>query len=370
MRRKNIYIHEQDSWPDFKWNQSAISELLLLAHKSQAKLLGKMESLGFNLQAEAHVNTITLDVLKSSEIEGEILPDDQVRSSVARRLGVDMKGTAVKDRRVEGVVEMMIDATKNFDHTLDQKRLFAWHAALFPTGRSGMSAITVGAWRKQAGGPMQVVSGALGKERVHFEAPESMRLKQEMKTFLVWLNTQNNQDTMIKAAIAHLWFITIHPFDDGNGRIARAITDMLLSRADDTAQRFYSLSSEIQSEKKAYYLVLEQTQKGSLDITKWLQWFLQMLVRAIVSSEEKLSDVLFKANFWQRHSKTIFNPRQIKMLNKLMDDYDGKLTTTKWAKITRCSQDTALRDIQTLIELRVLRREKAGGRSSGYEVVR
>lgn len=370
LRRKNIYIHEKERWPQFLWQKEELGELLLTVHRAQARLLGKMEVLGFSLQSEATLNTITADVVKSSEIEGELLPDEQVRSSVARRLGMVFKGAEVKDKRVDGVVEMMTDATQNFKKPLTEKRLFNWHAALFPTGRTGMTPITVAAYRKTNGGPMQVVSGAMGKEKIHFEAPEAKRLKNEMAAFSKWMNAHHGEDKILKAAIAHLWFITIHPFDDGNGRIARTITDMLLSRADDSAYRFYSLSTEIQKTKKNYYNILETTQKGNLDITLWLRWFLQTLLKAINSAEEKLADVLFKAAFWQKHSKTIFNPRQVKMLNKLMDNFDGKLTTTKWAKISKCSQDTAMRDIQSLIDLKVLKKEKAGGRSSGYVVVR
>src|SRR5690606_34660773 len=298
-----------------------------------------------------------------SEIEGELLDADQVRSSIARRLGMDIAGLVPVDRHVDGVVEMMLDATRQYQQPISRDRLFGWHAALFPTGRSGMHKIVVGAWRdNKIDDPMQVVSGVLGKQTVHFEAPESERLDTEMNQFINRFNEDDRMDAVIKAAIAHLWFVTVHPFDDGNGRIARAIADMQLARADGTPQRFYSMSSQIRKERKEYYDILEATQKGSLDITRWLTWFLQCLDRAITATDETLSGVLRKAKFWEKHAATVLNNRQRTMLNKLLDGFEGKLTTSKWAKIMKTSQDTALRDIQALVEKEVLVKEKGGGR--------
>jgi Fic family protein len=326
-----------------------------------------MERTGFDLQSEANLQTLTLDVLKSCEIEGELLDAKQVRSSIARRLGMDIAGLVPADRYVEGVVEMMLDATQHFDQPLTEERLSGWHAALFPTGRSGMHKIVVGAWRDNPPhDPMQVVSGPAGKEKVHYEAPVAELLPDEMNKFLHWFNEENNTDTILKAAIAHLWFVTIHPFDDGNGRIARAIADLQLSRADGTSQRFYSMTAQIRKERNTYYTVLEQTQRGSLDITGWLEWFLQCIGRALLASEDDLSAVLKKASFWKDHATTIFNKRQVLLLNKLLDGFDGNLTSSKWAKIAKCSQDTALRDIQDLLNKNILKKEEGGGRNTSY----
>ncbi len=329
-----------------------------------------MESLGFDLQNEANLETITADVLKSSEIEGERLPAMQVRSSIARHLGMDIPGLVPSDRNVDGVVEMMLDATQKYKKTLTAERLSGWHSSLFPAGRSGMYNITAGQWRQEGTGPMQVVSGAMGKEKVHFEAPDPSKMKKEMAAFLKWFNKANDMDPVIKAALAHFWFVTIHPFDDGNGRIARAITDMVLARADDSTQRFYSLSAQIRIERKGYYTILERSQKGTLDVTEWLMWFLNCLLHALNASEDILAKVLYKARFWKAHAEAVLNDRQKLMLNKLLDRFEGKLTSSKWAKITRCSPDTALRDIQDLITKGILRKEPAGGRSTNYEVVK
>ncbi|MES1181933.1 MAG: Fic family protein [Flavobacterium sp.] len=363
----SVYIHQLKNWPSFHWDTGTINQLLAETRHLQGKLLGKMERMGFGLQAEATLQTLTLDVLKSSEIEGELLDAEQVRSSIARRLGMDIAGLVPADRNVEGIVEMMLDATQHFHDPLTEERLYGWHAALFPAGRSGMHKITVGAWRDNApGDPMQVVSGAIGKEKVHYEAPAAELLADEMKSFIRWFNEETGVDAVLKAAIAHLWFVTIHPFDDGNGRIARAIADLQLCRADRTTQRFYSMSAQIRKERNAYYAILEETQQGTLDITGWLGWFLTCINRAMEASETILSAVLMKANFWKEHAVTVFNSRQVFMLNKLLDGIDGKLTTSKWAKMAKCSQDTALRDIQDLIEKKVLVKEEAGGRSSNY----
>jgi Fic family protein len=364
------YIHQIDIWPNFTWNTEAIVSLLSEARYLQGRLIGRMESLGFDLRSEALLDTLTLDVLKSSEIEGEYLNPDQVRSSIARKLGMEIAGSVDSDRNVDGVVEMMLDATQNCFEPLTADRLFDWHAALFPTGRSGMYKITVADWRKDTTGPMQVVSGAMGKEKVHYQAPDSELVENEMLIFLDWFNNFNKTDLVIKAAVAHLWFVTIHPFEDGNGRITRALTDMLLAQADKTNQRFYSMSAQIRQERKGYYEILEKSQKGNLDITEWIKWFLQCLVNALKSTDSVLTMVLFKADFWNRHSKTILNERQKKLINKLLDGFDGKLTSSKWAKISKCSKDTAIRDINDLLGKNILQKEAAGGRSTNYELKR
>jgi len=365
-----VFIYQITGWPSFKWDAERINLVLTEVRHQQGKLLGRMERLGFALQSEATLQTLTLDVLKSSEIEGELLDADQVRSSIARRLGIDIAGMVTPDRHVEGVVEMMLDATQHFDKLLTEERLFGWHAALFPTGRSGIHKIVVGAWRdNQSHDPMQVVSGPMGKETIHYEAPAAELLPDEMNRFLQWFNETINMDPVLKAAIAHFWFVTIHPFDDGNGRIARAVADMQLARADRTSQRFYSMSAQIRKERNSYYTILEKTQRGDLDITEWLVWFLECLSRALNAPEEILSLIFKKASFWKTHEKTIFNPRQVLLLNKLLDKFEGKLTTSKWAKIAKCSHDTALRDINDLIEKKVLSKEESGGRSSSYLLV-
>ncbi len=365
-----FYIYQLQGWPSFTWNAEKINGLLTGVRHQQGKLLGRMENLGFALQYEATLQTLTLDVLKSSEIEGELLDAEQVRSSIARRLGMDIAGLVTADRHIEGVVEMMLDATQHFDKPLTEERLFGWHAALFPTGRSGLHKIVVGAWRDNLPhDPMQVVSGAMSKETIHYEAPAAELLRDEMNKFLQWFNETTTTDTVIKAAIAHVWLVTIHPFDDGNGRIARAVADMQLARADGAVQRFYSMSAQIRKERNAYYTILEKTQRGNLDITAWLQWFLECLSRALNASEEILALIFKKAAFWKANEKTIFNSRQVLLLNKLTENFEGKLTTSKWAKIAKCSHDTALRDINDLIEKKVLVKEEGGGRSSSYVLV-
>jgi Fic family protein len=370
LQRMSVYIHQKKDWPNFKWDSEDIVNLLSEARNLQGRLQGKMEALGFELRNEALLDTLTLDVLKTSEIEGELLNHDQVRSSIARKLGMEIVGSVESDRNVDGVVEMMLDATQNCFNPLTKTRLFDWHAALFPTGRNGMYKIIVGDWRKDTTGPMQVISGPMGKEKVHFEAPNSDLLEKEMSSLLNWFNQNNKIDLVLKASIAHLWFVTIHPFDDGNGRITRALTDMLLAQADKSNQRFYSMSAQIRIERKQYYDILEKTQKGDLNITNWIQWFLQCLINTLNSTEEVLVKVLSKGNFWQIHSKTIINERQKKLINKLLDSFDGKLTSSKWAKIAKCSKDTAIRDINDLIEKDILRKEEAGGRSTNYELNR
>ena len=362
-----FYIYQQKVWPNFFWDQEEIAPVLAKVRHNQGRLLGRMESMGFTLQAEANLQTLTLDVLKSSEIEGEILDVDQVRSSIARRLGMDIAGLIPSDRHVEGIVEMMLDATQNYSAPLTEERLFNWHAAMFPTGRSGMHKIVVGNYRDNSiEDPMQVVSGPMGKEKVHFQAPDSEVLAVEMMKFIHWFNSTNEIDPVLKAAVAHLWFVTIHPFDDGNGRITRAITDMQLSRADQSAQRFYSMSSQIRVERKEYYDILERTQKGSLDVTNWISWFLDCLDRALAETEETLAVVMEKARFWEKHKATSLNDRQRIMLNKLLDGFDGKLTSSKWGKITKSSHDSALRDINDLVQRGILVKEPGGGRSTSY----
>jgi Fic family protein len=362
------YIHQEAGWPKFTWDQERLSPRLADVRHRQGRLIGRMEGLGLVLRKEAELETLTLDVLKSSEIEGELLNPDQVRSSIARRLGMDIAGAVPADRNVEGVVEMMLDATQNYDKPLTADRLFGWHSALFPTGRSGMHRIVVGAWRDDARGPMQVVSGPIGKEKVHYEAPSARRLNAEMSRFLAWANKKDGTDPVLRAALAHLWFVTIHPFDDGNGRIARAIADWALARSEGSSQRFYSMSSQMRAERKTYYDILEKTQKASLDVTEWMAWFLDCLGRAISGTESTLASVFRKARFWEKNAGKTINERQKLMLNKLLDGFEGKLTSTKWAKIAKCSQDTAQRDIQGLIEQRVLVKDAAGGRSTSYSL--
>src|SRR5215469_3605114 len=372
MRRikRGAHIHERSGWPGFLWDQARISARLVDVRHRQGRLIGRMEGLGFQLRAEAVLDSLTEEVLKSSEIEGETLDRDQVRSSIARRLGLDIGGLTPADRDVEGVVEMMLDATQNYAEPLTVRRLFDWHAALFPTGRSGMSKIKVAAWRDDAKGPMQVVSGPIGKESIHYEAPAADRVRDEMKKFLVWFEQDNSTDLVLKAGVAHLWFVTIHPFDDGNGRIARAIADMVLARSELSPQRFYSMSAQIRQERKAYYEILEATQKDGLDITRWLEWFLECLGRAFDRTETILAKVLDKARFWERFAKVEFNERQREIVNRLLNGFEGKLTSSKWAKLAKCSQDTALRDIEDLIRKKVLVKNAAGGRSTSYSLAR
>jgi Fic family protein len=361
------YIHELLTWPRFRWSDDEIAKELGGVRHRQGLLLGHMKSLGFALQKEAVLSTLTEEVLKSSEIEGEILDRDQVRSSIARRLGMDAGGLPPADRHVEGVVEMMLDATQKFADPLTKERLFDWHAALFPTGRSGMHRIAVGTWRNDENGPMHVVSGAIGHEKVHYEAPAAVLLEDEMKAFLDWFNAKEEIDPVLKAALAHLRFVTIHPFDDGNGRIARAIADMCLARSENSSQRFYSMSAQIRLERNAYYDILERTQKGNLDITPWLKWFLGCLSRAFDGAEKIFSSVLQKAEFWKTHAPAAFNDRQRQMINRLLDGFEGKLTSSKWAKIEKCSPDTALRDINELVDKDILKSE-GGGRSTSYSL--
>jgi len=362
------YIHELADWPDFEWDQEKLAGPLAALRHRQGRLIGRMETLGFSLRGEATLRTLTEDVLKSSEVEGEILDREQVRSSIARRLGMDIGALVPADRNVEGVVEMMLDATQRYSEPLTSERLFGWQASLFPTGYSGMRKIAVGRWRDDAKGPMQVVSGALGRERVHFEAPAAKRLKKEMTAFLKWFNGRDRTDAVLRAGLAHLWFVTVHPFEDGNGRIARAIADMALARSEQSAQRFYSVSAQVRIERETYYDILQKTQRSGLDITPWLEWFLGCLAGAFDGTEETLGSVMHKAHFWERHTDTSVNDRQRLMLNKLLDGFEGKLTSSKWATIAKCSQDTALRDILHLVGRGILAKDPAGGRSTSYSL--
>jgi Fic family protein len=364
-----MYIWEQTSWPELSWDSGRLSTLLGQVSRDQGRLLGRMQGLGFELRREAQLNTLTEDVVRSSEIEGEKLDSDQVRSSIARHLGMEVGGLVVSDRDVEGVVEMMLDATTNYAQPLTADRLFGWHAALFPTGRSGLQKINVGNWRPDSAGPMQVVSGPIGRQKVHYEAPPNARVGKEMERFLSWFEAPGDTDSLFAAALAHLWFVTIHPFDDGNGRIARAIADMALARSEGSPQRFYSMSAQIRRERNDYYTTLERTQKGGLDVTSWQEWFLTCLRRAIEGSQDTLSSVLKKARFWKRFAQQSLNERQVKVLNKLLDGFEGKLTTSKWAKLTKSSQDTAYRDIMDLVGQGALRKDAGGGRSTSYSLV-
>jgi len=368
------YIHQSKVWPNFIWDIEAISLLLGTVRNKQGHLLGKMEELGFNFRKEALLRTLTLDIVKSSEIEGEILDQDKVRSSIARKLGINAAGLVPSDRHIDGIVEMMIDATSSYIKPLTKNRLYGWHACLFPAARSGMQKIKVGTWRDDKDGPMTVVSGPIGRQKIHFEAPDASSLNRGMTLFLQWFNKPTKIDPVLKSAIAHLWFVTLHPFDDGNGRIARAIAEMQLARSDGSSDRFYSMSVQIRKERKNYYTILERTQKSknisdkSIDITTWMDWFLSCINRALDTTESTLQDVLAKARFWKIHSAKNINKRQRMIVNKLFDGFEGKLTSSKWAKITKCSQDTAIRDIQDLIEQGLLVKNIGGGRSTSYSL--
>jgi Fic family protein len=362
------YIYQLDRWPHLHWSTERLAERLAAVRHKQGRLIGRMEGLGFTLRAEAALRTLTEEVIKSSEIEGEVLNREQVRSSIARRLGMDIGALTAADRRVEGVVEMVLDATEKYAEPLTAERLFEWHAALFPTGRSVMLKIAVGRWRTEQSGPMQVVSGPVGREHVHYQAPAADRLEQDMQAFLDWFNGVSRIDPVLKAALAHLWFVTIHPFEDGNGRMARAIADLALARSEMCAQRFYSMSAQIRQERNAYYDILENTQKSDLDITPWLEWFLGCLDRAFDGAEAILANVLRKARFWESHAGASFTDRQRRVLNRLLDELEGKLTSSKWAKLTKVSQATAARDIEDLVQQHVLRKDAAGGRSTSYSL--
>jgi Fic family protein len=363
------YIHELKDWPHFGWDHARLQRKLAAVRNRQGRLTGRMEELGFKTTSLANLEALTEEVTKSSEIEGEVLNRDQVRTSIARRLGVDIGALTPADSKVEGVVEMLLDATGNHRTPHTFERLFAWHAALFPTGRSGMTRMTIGQWRTDTTGPMQVISGTIGREHVHYQAPAAEGLASQMRAFMNWFNADQDLDPVLKAGVAHLWFVTIHPFDDGNGRIARAIADMQLARSEESSQRFYSMSAQIQQDRNAYYDILEATQKGDLDITAWLVWFLDCLDRAFDRAETILASVLRKARFWKLHAGETFNDRQRMMIDRLFDGFEGKLTSSKWAQLAKCSQDTALRDIDDLVARGVLSRDAPGGRSTSYSLV-
>jgi Fic family protein len=362
------YIWQSSEWPNWRFDLAALVDPMVAVSRAQGRLMGRLVDVGMGLRDQANLAALTEDVIKTSEIEGEQLPLEAVRSSLARALGVEVGALAPVDRHVAGVVEMVLDATLNCSAPVSRERLFGWQAALFPTGYSGLSRVKVGGWRDDASGPMQVVSGPIGRRRVHFEAPPAALLAAEIDQFLDWLNRQSKEPPLLKAGLGHLWFVTLHPFEDGNGRIARAIGDLLLARADGSPHRYYSLSAQIQRERKDYYALLERTQKGSLDVTAWLAWFLGALLRAIDQAHLTLDTVLIKARFWQRWASTPINERQAKVLNRLLDGFDGKLTSGRWASIARCSPDTALRDINDLLARGLLRRSDAGGRSTSYQL--
>ncbi len=362
------YIWQDERWPDLRYDADRLADPIAEVARRQGHLLGRLADTDDSVQQQASLAVLTADVVKTSEIEGELLDAASVRSSIARHLGVDIGAVVPSDRHVDGVVEMVLDATVHHDQPVTAERLFGWHAGLFPTGYSGIARVSVGGWRTDATGPMQVISGPYGRQRVHFEAPPSARLDSEMRRFLEWFNEDPTMPAIIKAGLAHLWFVTIHPFDDGNGRIARALGDLWLARADRSSQRFYSLSAQIQRDRSVYYSILERTQKNTLDVTEWLLWFFGALQRTIDHADSMVDTVVAKARFWRRWGQTAMNPRQITMLNRLLDGFNGKLTTRKWAIIAKCSQDTALRDINELVELGVLRRSDSGGRSTSYEL--
>lgn len=359
------YIYEYKDWTNFTWDNTVITAVFGEVRNLQGKISGQMNALGFSSKEEVALTTLTMDVVKSSEIEGEQLDYDKVRSSIARRLGLELGGLVASDRNVDGVVDMILDATKNYQNTLTEERLFGWHAALFPTGYSGSHKIEVANYRNDV---MQIVSGAMGKEKVHYEAIAADKVKNEMDQFLFWFNSENELDLVLKAAIAHFWFIIVHPFDDGNGRIARAISDLLLTRSENSSDRFYSMSSQILIERKRYYEVLQKVQYSGGDITEWLDWFLNCLKNALIETEKFFQNVLHKAEFWKLHENTALNERQRLLLNKMLDSFDGKLKTSKWAKIAKCSTDTALRDIKDLMKKGILQQEVGGGRSTNYEL--
>jgi Fic family protein len=362
------YLWQASDWPNWRFDLAALAEPMAEVSRAQGLLLGRLADVGMALRDQACLAALTEDVVKTSEIEGERLDVPSVRSSIARRLGVDIGALVAPDRHVDGVVEMILDATANCHAPLSRERLFGWHAALFPTGYSGLARIRVGEWRDDASGPMQVVSGPIGRRKVHFEAPPADRLAVETSRFLDWVNGPSSEPPLLKAGLGHLWFVTLHPFDDGNGRIARAIGDLLLARADDSPQRFYSLSAQIQRERSVYYDILERTQKRSMDVTGWLAWFLDTLQRAVGQAQFTLDVVLKKARAWQRWANMPLNERQVKLLNRLLDGFEGKLTSGKWAAMAKCSPDTALRDINDLLARGVLRKSEAGGRSTSYEL--
>lgn len=365
-----MWIYFRKDWPEFHWNTERVLPMLVDVRHLQGRVLGRMSYIGFEMKDQANLEMVSLDVLKSTEIEGELLNPEQVRSSVARRLGLEMPGLVPSDRNVDGVVDLMLDATRNYAQPLTEERLFGWHNSLFPTGRSGLYKILVGTWRDDSTGPMQVVSGGMGHEKVHFQAPDAKVIPKEMTRFLDWFNDENSMDPVLKAGLAQLWFLTLHPFEDGNGRIGRALTDMLLARSDGQPYRYYSMSTQIRATRNDYYDILERSQKNGMDITKWMVWFLDCLKTALEASDQILAKVLFRHEFWLHNAHRIENVRQRKILVMLLDHFEGKLNSSKWAKICKCSQDTAMRDIQDLIDMGILYKLPSGGRSTSYDLVR
>lgn len=364
------YIYQRVDWTQWQWSDKILLPLVSRVRILQGRLLGKLSTLGFELNIEAQLNAVTLEVIKTSEIEGETLNNEQVRSSVARHLGIDAANITPSTREIDALVEMMLEASFHYKKPLLLVDLLAWHRALFPEGYSGLYNIKSGELRDDSKGAMQVVSGAYGREQVHFVAPKAERLALELDNFLLWYNKQQDDlDLVIKAGIAHLWFVTLHPFDDGNGRLTRALTERMLAQSDSSQQRFYSMSAQILKQRNEYYNILERTQKRDNDITEWLVWFLQTLEQALLSAEQTTNKIIEKASFWQSHRQQALNSRQVKMLNILLTDFYGTLTTKKWAIMTKCSADTALRDINDLISKGMLIKSNASGRSTNYEVV-
>ena len=363
----NLYIWQDKDWPKMMWQDSLLGKLLAEVNMLRGQVAGRMTMFGLNEQNDTMLDAVTAEIVNSAEIEGQRLNRDSVRSSVARHLGIETVKPPNEDHYVDGVVQVMLDATQNYSERLDAERLFGWHAALFPTGRSGMYKITVADWRKGEE-PMRVVSGAMGREKVHYQAPPSSDVPTMMDDLLQWIEKENETDPLVKAAVAHLWFVTIHPFDDGNGRLCRTITELLLARADKTTQRYYSMSSEILKHRNNYYNNLEKTQKGELDITEWIMWFLQTLKAALTLSLNKTENVIRKVGFWDKHRDTLLNERQRKVLNMMLDGFEGKLNSSKWYKINHCSQDTATRDINDLIDKGILRKTDEKGRNTNYEL--
>lgn len=342
-----MYIHQTADWPHFIWDKEKIEAELIKVNKAAGFLEGRLSAIGFDVRQLAAVEALTHDIVASYEIENMVLDSGQVRSSVARRMGVRITGETEPSHYVEGVVEMMLDAVDNYRSPLTDERLFGWHNCLFPTGRSGMEVINVGRYRTDA---MNVESGAMGREKIHYHAPEPEMVPVEMERFLAWFNSDDTPEDYVKSAVAHFWFVSIHPFDDGNGRIGRAIADMALSQADNSTMRYFSISRQINKEKREYNNMLEHCQKGSCDITAWIHWYLGCMLRAISGAEDMLSSILDKAIFWQNHSQTTMNDRQKNALNIWLDGYEGKLTVKNWAKKANTSVDTAARDVKDLVD--------------------
>lgn len=361
-----MFIHERENWTDFRWDANQLIEPLAQVNRETGFLAGRLSAIGFDEQLYTVARTIANDIVASSAIEGIILNSSEVRSSVARKLGLKIADEKAPTHYVDGIVEMMMDATVNYLDSLSEKRLFSWHGALFPTGRSGLSETHVGTYRTE---PMQVVSGMFGREKVHYHAPDAEKVPEEMKKFIHWFNDKNVKPSYIKSAIAHLQFVSIHPFDDGNGRIARALSDMILAQVESNGRRFYSLSAEINKEKSAYYDVLERTQHGDGDLTEWLVWYLKCINNAVMETYTMLSGVLRKSIFWRTHSQVSISEREKNVLNTYLDGYDAKLTIKNYAKLCKISPDTAARDIHNLEEKGVLCMAQGRVRDASYSLI-